>query len=141
MVIIDAATPNYHQLLQDVIQNQVGPGRWTGLSAASTPAGPSGATGRQFEALLIDSNVDGVAALGQILAQYRGLDAVHVISHGARDGFNWATRCCRRRIWAEYSRLDPGLGRIVKSGCGYPVVRLQLGGRRQGNATGQWTHG
>jgi uncharacterized repeat protein (TIGR01451 family) len=83
LVIVDAATPDYHQLLQDVMQNPVAPGRWTGVAENLTPAEPSGATGRQIEALLIEPDVDGVAALGQILSRYRGWDALHIISHGA----------------------------------------------------------
>jgi uncharacterized repeat protein (TIGR01451 family) len=63
LVIVDAATPDSRRLLQDVLE-----------TSDST---------RQIEALLIESNVDGIAALGQILAAYGNVDIVHVISHGA----------------------------------------------------------
>ena len=88
LVIVDAATPNYHQLLQDVIQN------------------PDGT--RQIEALLIEPGVDGVAAIGQILARYRDLDAVHLISHGRAGGVQLGSATLSADNLAQYAHSIRG---------------------------------
>ncbi|HND52801.1 MAG TPA: DUF4347 domain-containing protein, partial [Pirellulaceae bacterium] len=62
LVIIDRATPNYQALVEDLLTN----------AAAS----------RRFKLEWIDTGVDGVAAIGDLLARYSNLDAVHVVSHG-----------------------------------------------------------
>ena len=62
LVFVDATTPNYLQLVQDLTQN------------------PDGT--RQFAAFVIEPEADGVAAIGQVLSQYHDIDAVHIISHG-----------------------------------------------------------
>jgi uncharacterized repeat protein (TIGR01451 family) len=63
LVIIDAAVSDYKQLLTDLAGAN---DRWA-----------------QIEALMIDSDVDGIAALTQILDGVRDVDAVHIVSHGS----------------------------------------------------------
>ncbi|MEW8506961.1 MAG: DUF4347 domain-containing protein, partial [Candidatus Thiodiazotropha sp.] len=62
LVIIDPATPDYQSLLDDL----------TGRNDS----------GRRFEVVLLDTGGNGVDQLSEILADYRDLDAIHLISHG-----------------------------------------------------------
>ncbi|MBT2995695.1 MAG: tandem-95 repeat protein [Candidatus Thiodiazotropha sp. (ex Ctena orbiculata)] len=62
LVIIDPATPDYQSLLDDLISRDSG--------------------GRGFEVVLLDTDGNGIDQLSEILAEYRGLDAIHLISHG-----------------------------------------------------------
>jgi uncharacterized repeat protein (TIGR01451 family) len=62
IVVIDVATHDYESLVDDLVQN-------------------SGSE-RQFELLMVESSVNGVAILSQALAEYQDLDAIHIISHG-----------------------------------------------------------
>lgn len=66
LVVIDSATPGYQSLLDDLVRDAD--------------------SGRRFETLLIDANVDGVSAIGQQLAQHRNWDALHIVSHGTVGG-------------------------------------------------------
>ena len=65
LVIIDRSVSDYKQLLTDLARAN---DRWA-----------------QIEALMIDTDVDGVAALTQILDRVQDVDAIHIVSHG-RDG-------------------------------------------------------
>jgi hypothetical protein len=65
LVIIDGSVADYKQLLTDLERAN---DRWA-----------------QIEALMIDTDVDGVAALTQILERVKDVDAIHIVSHG-RDG-------------------------------------------------------
>ncbi|MEW8470659.1 MAG: Ig-like domain-containing protein, partial [Candidatus Thiodiazotropha sp.] len=62
LVIIDPATPDYQSLLDDLVSRDSG--------------------GRGFEVVLLDAGGNGIDQLSEILAEYRGLDAIHLISHG-----------------------------------------------------------
>ncbi|HND56840.1 MAG TPA: DUF4347 domain-containing protein, partial [Pirellulaceae bacterium] len=62
LVIIDRATPDYQALVEDLLT--------------------SAAASRRFKLEWIDTHIDGVAAVGDLLARYSNLDAVHVVSHG-----------------------------------------------------------
>ena len=42
--------------------------------------------GRDLQLFVLDGQRDGVEQVGQILAQFRDLDAVHLLSHGTADG-------------------------------------------------------
>jgi len=63
LVIVDTATPDYQQLIDDVL-------------AQNTDA-------NLVEVVLLDSSRDGIEQLTDILSGYSGLDAVHLISHGS----------------------------------------------------------
>ncbi|MES9926148.1 MAG: FG-GAP-like repeat-containing protein, partial [Candidatus Thiodiazotropha endolucinida] len=63
LVIIDPATPDYQSLVDDLISRN--------------------GDGRNFEIVLLDSADNGIDQLSETLAQYRELDAIHLISHGS----------------------------------------------------------
>ncbi|MCG7920533.1 MAG: Ig-like domain-containing protein [Candidatus Thiodiazotropha lotti] len=63
LVIIDPATPDYESMLDDLLSRND--------------------DARQFEIVLLTSGVDGIDQISEILAEYDGLDAIHVISHGS----------------------------------------------------------
>jgi len=63
LVIVDTATPDYQQLIDDVL-------------AQNTDA-------NLVEVVLLDSSRNGIEQLTDILSGYSGLDAVHLISHGS----------------------------------------------------------
>ncbi|MEW8660421.1 MAG: FG-GAP-like repeat-containing protein, partial [Candidatus Thiodiazotropha endolucinida] len=63
LVIIDPATPDYQPLVDDLISRN--------------------GDGRNFEIVLLDSADNGIDQLSETLAQYRELDAIHLISHGS----------------------------------------------------------
>ena len=62
LVVVDTATPDYQQLVDDILAQ-------TGDE-------------RTIEVVLLDARQDGLDQLGGILSGYSGLDAVHLISHG-----------------------------------------------------------
>jgi len=63
LVIIDSATPDYQQLLDDL------------LSQAEN--------NRHLDVVMLDANSDGVSQITEILSDRSDLDAVHLISHAA----------------------------------------------------------
>jgi len=63
LVIVDTATPDYQQLIDDIL-------------AQNTDA-------NLVEVVLLDASRDGIEQLTDILSGYSGLDAVHLISHGS----------------------------------------------------------
>ncbi|MES9950937.1 MAG: Ig-like domain-containing protein, partial [Candidatus Thiodiazotropha sp.] len=66
LVIIDPATPDYQSLVDDLIS--------------------SNGDGRNFEIVLLDTTGNGIDQLSETLTEYRGLDAIHLISHGGEGG-------------------------------------------------------
>ncbi|MCP5441413.1 MAG: DUF4347 domain-containing protein, partial [Chromatiaceae bacterium] len=63
LVFVDPATPDYQQLLDDLLSRED--------------------DNRQIEVVLLEADRDGVAQIGDVLAGFRDLDAVHIISHGS----------------------------------------------------------
>jgi len=63
LVFIDTDTPDYQQLLDDLLN--------------------SGQDNRQFEVILLDNEQSGIDQISEVLASRHDLDAVHIISHGA----------------------------------------------------------
>ena len=63
LVIIDTATPDYLSLMDDIITHS--------------------GEGHHFEIMLLDSAENGIDQLSEILMNYQGLDAIHLISHGS----------------------------------------------------------
>ena len=63
LVFVDPATPDHQQLLDDLLSQED--------------------DYRQFEVVMLEADRDGVAQISDILAGFRELDAVHIISHGS----------------------------------------------------------
>ena len=62
LVFVDTDTPDYQQLLDDLLNNQT--------------------TDRQFEVILLDNEQNGIDQISETLASRGDLDAIHIISHG-----------------------------------------------------------
>ncbi|MCP5030015.1 MAG: DUF4347 domain-containing protein, partial [Actinomycetia bacterium] len=62
LVVVDTATPEYQQLVDDILAQS--------------------SDDRTIEVVLLDARQDGLDQLDQILSGYARLDAVHLISHG-----------------------------------------------------------
>lgn len=119
LVIVDSAVPNYSELLADFAAQR--------------------AAGRNMETVLLDAQADGVAAVGNILHQYQGLDAVHVISHGRAGAVELGTSQLSTETLPEYATsihdwstaLKPGAdllfyGCDVAAGAAGPSLLQQL---------------
>ncbi|MEX2138898.1 MAG: tandem-95 repeat protein [Pirellulales bacterium] len=63
LVFIDPDIENYEQLLNDVLN--------------------ASAEGRRLEVVMLDAARDGMTQIGQALAEHEGVDAVHLLAHGA----------------------------------------------------------
>ncbi|HWU39185.1 MAG TPA: DUF4347 domain-containing protein, partial [Candidatus Acidoferrum sp.] len=63
MVVIDANVPDYQQLVKDV-------------------CGENGGN-RQFDVVVLDPHRDGIQQITDALAGHKGLEALHILSHGA----------------------------------------------------------
>ncbi len=63
LVLIDSATPDYQQLLNDLLAQQE--------------------NNRQTEVVLLDASQDGVSQVSRILVEHSDLGAVHLISHAS----------------------------------------------------------
>jgi hypothetical protein len=98
LVIIDAATPDYERLVDDL------------LGAPDD--------GRRVDVVILDAGRDGVAQISEILAEYGDLDAIHIVSHGTESGVQlgnvWltgdaATSPARPMVarWSTRSRASP----------------------------------
>ncbi|MFT5417077.1 MAG: hypothetical protein ACI915_003413, partial [Gammaproteobacteria bacterium] len=62
IVFVDTDTPQYQQLVDDLLNNAD--------------------EDRQFDVFLLDDTRDGIEQISEILAGYDSLDAMHIISHG-----------------------------------------------------------
>ena len=62
LVFVDTDTPDYEQLVDDLLRQQN--------------------EERQFDVVILDNDRDGIAQITDALTQYQDLDAVHIISHG-----------------------------------------------------------
>ncbi len=63
LVVIDTSVENYEQLVDDLLQ--------------------SADASRRFELVLLDSNSHGVDQLTNLLSSRKGIDALHIVSHGS----------------------------------------------------------
>ena len=63
LVFVDADTPDYQTLVDDLLGNS--------------------GEDRLIEVVLLDNSSDGIAQITDTLSQYKELDAVHIISHGS----------------------------------------------------------
>ena len=63
LVVVDTAVEGYQQLVEDILR-----------SADSS---------REFELVTLDSSSSGVEQLTEILSSRRGIDALHLVSHGS----------------------------------------------------------
>uniref|UniRef100_UPI0035624871 DUF4347 domain-containing protein n=1 Tax=Halopseudomonas sp. TaxID=2901191 RepID=UPI0035624871 len=78
LVFIDASAPDYLQLLQG-IENRAGV---------------------ETQVFVLQSDTDGAAFISHTLAQYQGVDAIHLLSHGDNTGFQLGAS------WIGISTLD-----------------------------------
>jgi hypothetical protein len=62
-VLVDAGTPNYQQLINDLLKAQ--------------------AEGRRIEVVVLETGRDGIEQISEAMAERRDVDAVHIISHGS----------------------------------------------------------
>ncbi|MCP4983010.1 MAG: DUF4347 domain-containing protein, partial [Gammaproteobacteria bacterium] len=62
VVFVDTSTPNYQDLLDDLLVNS--------------------SSVRQFDIVLIDYDTDGLQLITDTLSNYQDLDAIHIIAHG-----------------------------------------------------------
>ncbi|MDH3766984.1 MAG: DUF4347 domain-containing protein, partial [Gammaproteobacteria bacterium] len=90
LIFVDAATPEYQQLVQQLIAG----------------AGD----GRDFDVIIIDSGSDGITQISQVLIGYDSLDAIHVISHGADGGVQLGNAWLDGGSLARYADLIAGWG-------------------------------
>ena len=63
LVFVDTDTPDYQQLVDDLLENS--------------------SENRSFEVVLLDNDGDGITQITQVLSEYSELVAVHLISHGS----------------------------------------------------------
>ncbi|MCO6457238.1 MAG: carboxypeptidase regulatory-like domain-containing protein, partial [Pirellulaceae bacterium] len=108
LVIIDSATPDYERLLGDILNN--------------------GRPGRQIEALLIDSDRDGVRLIGQILQSYRDLDAVHIISHGSGGQLQLGDAVLSQSNLGDYASSIRQWSRSLNDGADLLLYGCELAG-------------
>lgn len=112
LVIVDAATPDYQQLLDDLTSGAI--------------------AGRQFEALVIDSSIDGINALTEILENRSDLDALHIISHGSPGSVQLGNTVLNASNVAEYSDAIQGWGDALREGADLLFYGCDLAGNAAG---------
>ncbi|MFV8570620.1 DUF4347 domain-containing protein, partial [Marinobacter sp. SBS5] len=104
LVFVDTDTPDYQQLVDDLLSNSD--------------------DSRRFEVILLDNNSDGIAQITAALPGYQGIDAIHLISHG-EDGAvdlgntqlnnqNLSAYQYQLQSWAEHLNADAD---ILFYGC------------------------
>ncbi|MDP4549221.1 VCBS domain-containing protein, partial [Marinobacter sp. MDS2] len=104
LVFVDTDTPDYQQLVDDLLSNSD--------------------NSRCFEVILLDNNSDGIEQITAALPDYHGIDAIHLISHG-EDGVvdlgntqlnnqNLVTYQAQLQSWGEHLNADAD---ILFYGC------------------------
>ncbi|MFK7829409.1 MAG: DUF4347 domain-containing protein, partial [Congregibacter sp.] len=63
LVFVDPATPDYRDIVDDLLAQRK--------------------EGRRLEIIVLDPNRDGITQITETLADYKGVDAVHILSHGS----------------------------------------------------------
>ena len=75
LVFVDTSAPDYQQLADDLMAQNDG--------------------NRQIKIFYLDGNQDGIEQITAVLEQQQGIDAIHVISHGNKEGLqlgnSWLT--------------------------------------------------
>ena len=59
--------------------------------------------GRDFEVVLLDESQDGVEQIGEQLAKFSDVDAVHIFSHGSQDGVQLGSTWLRMGTLDDYA--------------------------------------
>ncbi|AHI29968.1 DUF4347 domain-containing protein [Marinobacter similis] len=104
LVFVDTDTPNYQQLVDDILSE--------------------GNDNRSLEVILLDNNRDGIEQITAALQNYQAVDAIHLISHGSDGNVDLGNTQLNNenlflyqnqlQSWAEY--LDPDAD-ILFYGC------------------------
>jgi hypothetical protein len=95
LVIIDPATQDYQQLVNDIQHNQ-------------SPA-------RQLDVVVLDAGKNGIEQVSNVLAGYHNLDAIHVISHGTDGAVKLGTQWLDQQELTTYEQNVRGWGAALKA--------------------------
>ena len=101
LVFVDAGIRDYARLVEDLLAQTIGD--------------------TDFEVIVLDAGIDGIAQISEALAQRQGLDAVHFVSHGG-DG-------AARLGPAQAVQLDVEQATVLEPGAGVEDARDQVHGR------------
>ena len=92
------------------------------------------AEGRSLEVVLLDAERDGVTQIGETLAGYAHLDAVHVLSHGSDAGVRLGNTWLSADNLDAYRDLVAGWGDALSSGADLLFYGCELGASAAGQA-------
>ena len=83
IIFVDAATPDYQQLLDGVKTDE----------------------GIDYQVYILQSDLDGIEQITEILSEFQGVDAVHLISHGNDAGVQLGNSWLGPESLSGYSEL------------------------------------
>jgi hypothetical protein len=114
LVFIDAAAPNYQQLIRDLTQ------------AADQ--------GRNISIVVLDSDRDGIEQITEALTRYRDLDAVHVVSHGSDTSLQLGNRRLDQSTLMRYAHRIQSWGEALNEDADLLLYGCDLASSGQGQS-------
>ncbi len=128
LVIVDGAVPNYHELVQSIVNSGLVTYGSAGSSSVSIAAGArpvaSSTTGPivlasrygDIEVVVLDTGHDGILQVSDILEPYHGLFAVHVLSHGGAGAMRLGSSVLNESKLDQDQALISTWGRALQPG-------------------------
>ena len=114
VVFIDLRVDNYQQILADIQKQNGG--------------------GRAIEVVLIDSQHDGIAQIGQFLDQHRNIDAIHIISHGSDGSIQLGSTSLDTSTLQQYAAQIHDWGNAFKPGADILLYGCDVAADQTGKA-------
>ncbi len=114
VVFIDLRVDNYQQILADIQKQNGG--------------------GRAIEVVLIDSQHDGIAQIGQFLDQHRNIDAIHIISHGSDGSIQLGSTSLDTSALQQYAAQIHDWGNAFKPGADILLYGCDVAADQTGKA-------
>ena len=115
LVFVDAGVEDAAALVED-------------LHAANS----TGADGREFEIVLLDSGRDGIGQITDVLDDYSGLDAIHIVSHGSEGQAQLGSTALSSGTLASYESALTSWGDALSADADLLFYGCDLAGGAEG---------
>ena len=114
LVILDTGTPDYQLLVDDLLAGQ--------------------SAERNIDIFYLDSSLDGIEQISNVLSGYHNLDTVHIISHGSQQGLQLGSTSLQLDTLAQYAPAIEGWGTSLEAQGDLLLYGCDLAGSDEGVA-------
>jgi len=111
VVFIDAAAPNYQQLIDDLSK--------------------SADQGRNIAVVVLDTDRDGIEQITEALTRFRNLDAVHIFSHGSDGSLQLGNSQLDQSTLKRYAHRIQGWGQSLNDDADLLLYGCDVAGARR----------